>query len=505
MRRKTECLISAELFQQFGDFIAARMGLHFPKERRNSLERATCSIAREFGFEDTNAFILWLLSSHLEKEQLEVMASHLTVGESYFFRDKKIFNVLKKHILPELVSSRQNTEKFLRFWSAGCCTGEEAYSIAIVLSEIVPDIQDWNATILATDINTHFIEVAQAGVYREWSFRGSPKWLKKRYFTKTEAGSYRIDPRIREMVTFSYHNLAEDIYPSLFNNTNAMDVIFCSNVIMYFTPECAALVIENLYNSLADGGFMIVSPCELSQSQFKRFRTVNLSGSTLYRKCTDNGLPAETPPADMMHRTKTFLQPPAALYAKPAHETAPPFEQAESPAAGMDTIATDAYTEAAALNSQGLYAEAERKIHEWLSLKQDDAKAMSLLARIHANRGNLRESHDWCQKAIDSEKLHPGHYCLLATILQEQGDIDRAVQSLRRALYINPDFVIAIFTLGNLLKQQGKLMESERYFENAVSLLGGYGQSDILPESEGMTAGRMMEIIQSTAGKEAPA
>ena len=225
-----------------------------------------------------------MLSLPLPRNQLEILASNLTIGETYFYRENKAFEALEEHILPELLRSSRGKERRLRIWSAGCCTGEEPYSLAISLSKVIADLKDWNITILATDINPRFLKKASRATYSEWSFRDAPRWLKERYLTRVKDGHYEIVSHIKKMVTFSHLNLAEDVYPSLLNNTNAMDIIFCRNVLMYFTPEQTKKVIQNLYNSLVDGGWLIVSSIETSPVLYSQFTTVNFHGLTVYRK-----------------------------------------------------------------------------------------------------------------------------------------------------------------------------------------------------------------------------
>lgn len=278
--------LSKTLLSQLSQFVAEQMGLHFPKERFRDLERGIGAATREFGFKDTESCIDWLVSSRLQKAQIEMLASHLTVGETYFFRDTKTFEVLETHILPELIESRRRNAQRVRIWSAACATGEEPYSIAISLARAIPDLRNWQVTILATDINPRFLEKASNGVYGKWSFRDAPSWLQKQYFKKTEQGRFEISPHIKKMVKFSYLNLPEDTYPSLVNDTNAMDIIFCRNVLMYFTEQQARKVVHRLYRSVLDGGWLITSPSEASHMLFSQFVTVNSSDIFLYRKQT---------------------------------------------------------------------------------------------------------------------------------------------------------------------------------------------------------------------------
>jgi chemotaxis protein methyltransferase CheR len=136
------------------EVIASRMGLHFPVERWPMLSRNLVSAAGEFGYNNINEFIQWLLSNSLNREQMKILAAHLTITETYFWREPQVFIALTDFILPELIKLKKKREKKIRIWSAGCSTGEEPYSIAIALHKTIPKIKDWNITILATDINT---------------------------------------------------------------------------------------------------------------------------------------------------------------------------------------------------------------------------------------------------------------------------------------------------------------------------------------------------------------
>ena len=120
---------------------------------------------------------------------------------------KEYFAFLEEKVLPELIELRRTTGKYLRIWSAGCCTGEEPYSLAILLDKILGDTKDWNITILATDINPIFLRKASAGIYGKWSFRDTPEWVRERYFTKTKENHFELLPKIRKRVSFTCHNL----------------------------------------------------------------------------------------------------------------------------------------------------------------------------------------------------------------------------------------------------------------------------------------------------------
>jgi chemotaxis protein methyltransferase CheR len=443
------------------EFVALRMGLHFPPERWRDIERGIAAAAREFGHPDAETCAEALLSAPLTHSQLEVLASHLTVGETYFFREKNSFAALEEHILPQLLRARRGAERRLRIWSAGCCTGEEPYSVAVLLDRLIPDAEAWNVTLLATDINPRFLRKAVQGVYGEWSFRDTPGWIRERYFKSRRNGRFELDPRIRKRVTFSHLNLADDVYPSLLNNSNAMDVILCRNVLMYFTAERARHVAANFQRSLVGGGWLIVSPTEASNALFAPLSAVQFPGAVLYRKA-DGAAPQsaalEAPP------------PPPQVFTAP-EPVAPPVELPQ---------------ETAAVESGAAPAR-----------MPDDPGEFARAARLCAGEGRLGEANERCEKAIAADRLNPAHYYLLATILQEQGRVDAAAQALTRALYLDADFVVAHFSMGNLRLSQGRRREAERHFANALALLRARTRDEILPESEGLTVGRLAEIIAS--------
>ncbi|MFZ2411499.1 MAG: CheR family methyltransferase [Candidatus Methanoperedens sp.] len=491
--------ISETLLSELSEFVATRMGLHFPEERWRDLENGVSSAAAEFGFKDAETCIKWLVSSQLMKQELEILASHLTIGETYFFREKKSFEVLEEHILPGFIRSRVGNEKCLRIWSAGCATGEEPYSIMILLSRMIPDIKDWNITILATDINPRFLKKAQKGLYSEWSFRDVPAWTKN-YFNKTKHG-FEIIPDIRKMVTFSYHNLAEDAYPSLLNNTSAMDIIFCRNVLMYFSEERAKQVVAALYLCLVDGGWLVVSPVETSHVLYSQYVAVNFPGAIYYKKVIARSQRIEEFIPEKIYRPPEEIRvAPLPVEHIPIPEIQSPEEKIKTAIEEQKSAEPDEYKEALMLYQQGMYAQAVDKLID-LASQDHDTKAMVLLARAYANYGKSVPALEWCEKAIAIDRLNPGCHYLYAMILQERGQVEEAVKSLQRALYLDQDFVLAHFALGNLSKQRGKMKESDRYFENALALLGKFKNDEILPESEGITAGRLSEIITSIKGK----
>lgn len=466
------------LLCRLSDFLAIHLGLSFPQERWDDLERGISAAAREFRFADAESCVLWLLSGTPTRNQVEVLASHLSVGETYFFREKASLEALEQHILPELLRTRVDSGRYLRIWSAGCCTGEEAYSIAMILDRVIPDAKAWNVSLLATDINPNFLRKAAQGVYGEWSFRDVPSWIRERHFKKKRDGRFELQPRLRKKVVFSYLNLADDVYPSLTNGTNAMDVIFCRNVLMYFTPERTRAAAARFYRALADGGWLIVSPAETSHALFSAFSAIEFSGAVLYRKSGGADGPSV-----------------AAEWRPPLSAAEPRAPFMRLPGTSPERIAPQAMETASAEGPQPDRVAAEQVNEAWPG--RGDADALPRMARICANQGRLADAIEWCEKAIAADKLNPAHHYLLAVIRQEQGQAEAAVRSLERALYLDPGCGLAHFALGNLRLSQARHREAKRHFTNALELLAKHTQDEVIAGSGGVTAGRLVEIVAS--------
>jgi chemotaxis protein methyltransferase CheR len=450
--------------------IAERMGLHFPEERWPDLTRDLKNASRELGFEYPDGCVSWLSTREWTTRNIETLASYLTVGETYFFRDPESFEVLKQEILPPLIASRLEAGRTLRLWSAGCCTGEEAYSLAISCARALPNLPTWNVSVLATDINPKFLAKAEAGVYAPWSFRGTSDLFRGNYFSPALDQKLRIDAAVKKLVHFDYLNLADDLYPSFHNHTNAMDVIFCRNVLMYFTPDHQRRVVAAMYRCLVDGGYLVVNPAEASHSLFPMFAMENIRGVVLFHKTSgvthlgshlENVLPNPDPPVP-------------AFMASSVPDAPPP----ESPfyAAALPIV----------------------PVSPTAPLHREDILRMS---RVYANQGRLEEGLAMCREAIAVESTNPAAYFLCATICDELGRLEEAVAALGKVLYLDQDFILAHHALGGLYKRLGKQRESRRHLVVALELLSARGRDEIVPESDGVTCGRLVESVQAMTGE----
>jgi chemotaxis protein methyltransferase CheR len=471
---------------EFSDFVTAQTGLYFPQTAWRDLQRAAAAAASELGLPDAAACIRWLLTPPVTPRHIQALARHLTVGETYFFREKPALDALEQRILPELIQARRGTTRQLRIWSAACCTGEEPYTLAIILSRLLPNWKDWDITILGTDINSHFLELAARGVYRNWSFRATPASIKERYFTPPERavagddGGYAINPEIKHMVTFAQLNLADTGYPSLSTNTTNMDVIFCRNALMYFSPETLVRVVGNFHKTLASGGWLVVNPSEATPALFAQYELV--------------------------------AQPDAILFRKGSGGTRTPSESAAQTASGARGGVRSQTMDDGRQTASGARGVSKAPTSPPLSIVHRPSSAAGLppasppaagpdfarLAAIEANQGRLHEALALSEQAIQADKTNPAYWYLRATILQEQGALGEAIAALKRVLYLDPGFVLAHFVLGNIALQAMRKPEAIKHFNTARAQLKNHKQDDVLPGSEDLTAGQLEALITRT-------
>jgi chemotaxis protein methyltransferase CheR len=270
-------------------------------------------------------------------------------------------------------------------------------------------------------------------------------------------------------------------------------------------------VISKFHNALLDGGWLFVSPTEIAHRAFEGFSCRRFPGAFVFRKghWDDEKAGVWPGPADPAPlKTVRAAVRPVAAPAVPDYPVSTPLlrtihgQEGTDSAEGRETPPADRYLEAVALYNEGHYELAAAGIREFLAAGQNSADAQELLAKTYANLGKFAEARKCCEDAVAADKLRAHNHYLLSIILLELGELIEAEASLKRALYINQDYVLAHFALGNLNRREGRKKESLRNFGNALLLLERRDPHEVLPEAEGMTAGRLAEIIRAMTMQE---
>jgi chemotaxis protein methyltransferase CheR len=269
-----------DVFRLLRDFIHGYCGIYFDDGSKFLLERRLTRRLEQRQLRRFEEYYHFLRYDRKREEELAVLVDNLTTNETYFFRESPQLRAFSEEILPELRETLAD-RKVLRIWSAGCSTGEEPYTIAILLLESGDWWRDWQVEILGSDINQRVLHTARKGVYKKSAHRmTSPEMLAK-YFIEEEKGDYRIADRVRELVSFSCLNLLDPYKTSLISN---MDVVFCRNVIIYFDKEAKKKVIESFYEKLREGGYLLLGHSESLINISNAFALRTLKNDMVYQK-----------------------------------------------------------------------------------------------------------------------------------------------------------------------------------------------------------------------------
>lgn len=278
--------LGEDVFRLIRDLVKDYCGLYFDDGSRYLIERRLSRRVRSHHLDNFREYFRFMLYNRNSEEELTAIIDILTVNETYFFREQNQLKAFSGEILDELKEKNRHRKK-LKIWSAGCSTGEEPYTIAMLIKER-GDFEDWDIEIHGSDINQRVLQTARKGIYRKISFRTTDVFIKKRYFSQ-ENGNYKIHDSIKENVTFSYLNLLDPFKMKFLGN---MDVIFCRNVLIYFDNESRKKLINNIYERLVDDGYLLLGHAESLMNVSTAFKLKHLENDMVYQKPMKNTVDA---------------------------------------------------------------------------------------------------------------------------------------------------------------------------------------------------------------------
>ena len=492
-------------YLRFSELVHTRCGLHFSDKRHADLERGVRQAFAASTCTDLDEYYRLLQDPDNSTVHFERLVNALTVGETHFFRDAGQLDALCNHVLPQLIK-RRRALRTLRIWSAGCASGEEPYSIAMLLRELLPDVDEWSITILGTDINTEALDRARQALYSEWAFREKrAKQWRPRYFDR-RGNRYKLIPAVQRMTTFAQLNLAEDDYPSYETNTTLMDLILCRNVMIYFTESISRSIVGRFYDCLTYGGWLVVGHAEHSLTIYRRFQVHNFPGAILYQR---SGEPTSMPQGwEGLAPSTAEDKPPT-----PDTQPSPPAKKGQrirlpepkpEPEPDLDRVYIDSlqrlgyvdpFERAKELLSYGRSEEARDLLLTQAKSRPHHTPTCSLLGQAYANLGCWEEAEYWCHQAINSDKLALKAYYTLALVLQHQGELDPAIAAMKKVVYIDRHNVLGHFGLADLYRNNAQLPQALKSLDNARHLLNGCGEDELIPGSGGITVGSLRETI----------
>lgn len=480
--------------------ITELFGLHFRPSQFKELENHVILAATDLGIDSSLSKIKdWLSKSEFTDLEINSLSAHLTVGETYFYRGKGGLELLKQIIIPKIVELRKGQNEQIRIWCAGCSSGEEPYTIALIFKEHFPELLDWNITILATDINPNAIQKAKKGEYTEWSFRDTDINLKNKYFMSS-GKNWIISPEIKKMVTFTCLNLASNSYPSNLTNTEEMDVVFCRNVMMYFTPEMILDVSRKFFHSITKNGWFITSQVELSDEYFSNFERVPFEQGIYYRKSDETREIAEIPPANSRERPPDYnrkLGNVKVALNKQNRKTS------------NKNLSYNTLPGKIALNNSdpenlfltGKYLECIEYCLTMIESARLNNEIFTLLVKSYSNAGLVKGAEEVIESIILKNHATPEMYYIYANFLKERNKVEQAEAILKKVIYLNHNHILAHLMLGELFEKSQKQHLAIKYYKNILGLLENLHESEIIPESDGLSVGGINALVLSRINK----
>ncbi len=259
-------------FLEFVQYMHKNYGIDLSK-KRILIEGRLSNLIERKGMSSFSQYLESIKRNN--KEEITMLINKLTTNYTYFYREENHFNFLKETVLP--YEEKNNKLKTLNIWSAGCSSGEEPYTLAMVIDDYFKySLGQWKIQIFATDISENVLSKAREGIYSEESIKNLPESYKKRYFVKTKEGKYQVSPDIKKYVTFSVLNLMDPIVAK-----NKYDVIFCRNVMIYFNAETKINIVNKFYEATKSGGYLMIGHAETVQRNKSKYLYVS---PAIYKK-----------------------------------------------------------------------------------------------------------------------------------------------------------------------------------------------------------------------------
>jgi chemotaxis protein methyltransferase CheR len=492
---------SASEAQRFRSWIAHRLGLHFDDAKLESLAAIVDRRAERKGLAP-HTYLERLEAADIDAE-LHSLVLELTVPETYFFRHIDQFRAFAEIALPQAQSARASTRN-LRLLSAGCASGEEPYSLAMMVRERGAD-QGWNVAIHAFDINPAMLQKAAAGNYSAWALRETPAESQRHWF-RNGGKFFELDQSIRNAVKFHEVNLAQenaDLW-----QPQVYDVIFCRNVLMYFTPESAQALVARMTSSLAPGGHLFLGHAETLRGLSSEYHLCHTHGTFYYqrkdprnihaelrREPTQGAVPEAEIPVPVPTSTNTWVEtirqasdriqvlterPTASLALRAGRGAGHANQTATQLQLALELLKQERFSDALDLMGR-LPAESDK-----------DPDVLLLRAALLTHSGRLADAEHASSLLLARDELNTGAHYLLALCRESAGDPQGALDHDQAAIYLDPGFAMPHLHLGLMARRAGDWEGARRELGQALALLkreeasrlllfgGGFGREALI-------------------------
>ncbi|MGE0491849.1 MAG: CheR family methyltransferase [Vulcanimicrobiota bacterium] len=421
-------------FERLRDVALASSGLHYYQSRPEDLARRVAKRLTAVGANSCKAYLEQLSPYDPSQGEMARLISVLTVGETYFFRNRRHFFALEREIIPALLEQNR-TRRSLRIWSAGCANGAEPASLNILLRRgFSQSLTGWNLGLWATDIDQQALEQARTASYNNWSLRSTPEAVRRECFLP-RAGRWLLLEKYRDLIQYGFHNLAGQEFPS----PGSVDLILCRNVMIYFSLRLMRRVLASLRACLRPGGWLLVGHSEPGLDLLQGLERVRLEGVSAFRKP---------------------LKP---SVSKPPRPRAP--SSSMSPARRCSAV---------------------RQPPPAPSLKE---------IRQLADQGQILQAQAACEGYLKANPLEPAAHFLHALLLDEQGRSTACAEALDRALFLDRRFLPAHYYQAIFAREQGQAERARKSLSTLQRLLSDPGSARGLEWLDGVTREELRSAV----------
>jgi chemotaxis protein methyltransferase CheR len=495
--------------EQFRTVVSCHLGLQYEDEKLDYLADVMRQRMQSVGrprFDSCSAYLGHLNASSNGAAEWRTLAEQLTVNETFFFRNTDNFLALAEIVLPERIRANAQTKQ-LRILSAGCSSGDEPYSLAIMVREALPDLDAWDVKIIGIDINPAILLKATQGRYSEWSLRATSADIRRRFF-RADGADFVLASEIQKMVSFQERNLVDE--DPLFWAPHAYDVVFCRNVLMYFSRDTARDVVRRIRQALRPRGFLFLGHAETLRGITPEFHLCHTNDTFYYQQpdaCDaaakiTRAAPTDKPMEDLLsevelnanwvdviHHAATRI----ATLAAPQVVHKPLGSQpalAASPQAWDLSLVLEAVR-------QERFADALALIGSLPADSYEDPDALLLRAVLLTNHGRLNESEEVCRRLLALDELNAGARYLMALCREHDGDAKGAIEHGLTAIYLDPSFAMPHLHLGILAKRSGDYATAQRELAQALILLASEDASRILLFGGGFSRDALLQLCRT--------
>jgi chemotaxis protein methyltransferase CheR len=523
------------ILKRISGLIKAHSGIHVREQDYQALSDKVWKRARHLGMNSLAGYYNFLLKelesgigttaqansdlkSLTQPSEWQELYAILTINESYFFRDKNQFKLLAEKLLPEIISKKQaklNPDKLhyseadhpkpsLRIWSAGCSTGEELYSVAILLEEMHFPWQQWDTLLIGTDLSKPALATAQKGIYGGWSFRQVPDEIQQKYFCLYN-NLFKIKDSIRHRVRFAYGNLLKDPFPNLQGDLHGMDLILCRNVFIYLDGSAISQIIDKFQATMAVHGVLLTGHTELYGQDVSQFQVLSFPESVVYKQRPKSLQPLlEVPPKPIQphrYQSKRLLVGAAKRQVSRPQRSSRliqmPFIEKPSFQTNLQNNWQSDLEKTERLLRQEAYVSAIASAEKIFAADPQCDAAVKIAAHAYANIGSYDQAKSLCQRVLKSQPLNVDMYYLLAQIAEEQNELDITKEYLQKIIYLDSSFVKAYLDLASIYEREKQIEKTKTMRTSALSLLNKLPADTILDTHTGITVGELKQYLEA--------